>query len=91
MVSLNPVVLAFAVVASLLTALLFGLAPAASIRRRDAGCIAERGAGATTGRERHVVRRALVFAEIAMAVMLAAGAGGGAGGSMWSARISDFE
>ena len=35
-VSLNPVVLAFAVLASLVTALLFGLAPAAAIRRRDA-------------------------------------------------------
>jgi putative ABC transport system permease protein len=33
------------------------------------------GRGATTGRERHLVRRALVFAEIALAVMLAAGAG----------------
>jgi predicted permease len=75
-VSLNPVVLVFALLASLVTALLFGLAPAAAIRRGDAqAALRSEGRGATTGRERHLVRRALVFAEIALAVTLAAGAG----------------
>jgi predicted permease len=75
-VSLSPVVLGFAVFASLLTALLFGLAPAIAIRRRDAQAVLRsEGRGATTGRERHLVRRALVFSEIALAVTLAAGAG----------------
>jgi predicted permease len=75
-VSLNPVVLTFAVLASLATALLFGLAPAAAIRRRDTqGVLRSEGRGATSGRDRHLVRRGLVFAEIALAVTLAAGAG----------------
>ena len=75
-VSLSPVVLGFAVLASLLTALLFGLAPAFAIRRRDAQAVLRsEGRGATTGRERHLVRRGLVFSEIALAVTLAAGAG----------------
>ena len=75
-VTLNPVVLAFALLASLATALLFGLAPATAIRRGDAqSVLRSEGRGATTGRERHLVRRGLVFAEIALAVTLAAGAG----------------
>jgi predicted permease len=75
-VSLSPVVLAFALAASLLTALLFGLVPAVSVRRRDAQSVLRSEArGATSGRERHLVRRGLVFAEIALAVTLATGAG----------------
>ena len=75
-VSLSPVVLAFALAASLLTALLFGLVPAVSVRRRDAqSLLRSAGRGATSGRERHLVRRGLVFSEIALAVTLAAGAG----------------
>lgn len=75
-VSLNPIVLGFALLVSLGTALLFGLAPAAAIRRRDAqGVLRSEGRGATTGRERHLVRRGLVLAEIALAVTLTAGAG----------------
>jgi len=75
-VSLSPVVLGFALLASLSTALLFGLAPALAIRRRDAQAVLRsEGRGATTGRERHLVRRGLVFSEIALAVTLAAGAG----------------
>ncbi len=75
-VSLNPVVLSFALLASLGTSLLFGLAPAEAIRRRDAQAVLRReGRSATTGKERHLVRRGLVFAEIALAVTLAAGAG----------------
>ena len=75
-VSLSPAVLGFAVLASLVTALLFGLAPALAVRRRDAqSVLRSEGRGATTGRERHLVRRGLVFAEIALAVTLAAGAG----------------
>ena len=75
-VSLSPVVLGFAVLASLLTALLFGLAPALSVRNRDAQSVLRtEGRGATSGRERHLVRRGLVFSEIALAVTLAAGAG----------------
>lgn len=75
-VSLNPFVLLFALLASLVTALFFGLAPAVAVRRHDAqSVLRSEGRGATTGRERHLVRRGLVFAEIALAVTLAAGAG----------------
>ncbi|HEX9895374.1 MAG TPA: ABC transporter permease [Gemmatimonadales bacterium] len=75
-VSLNPVVLVFAVGASLLTALLFGLAPALTVRRREGQALLRgEGRGSTAGRERHLVRRGLVFAEITLAVMLASGAG----------------
>jgi predicted permease len=75
-VSLSPIVLGFAVLASLITALLFGLAPAFAIRRRDAQAVLRsEGRGATSGRERHLVRRGLVFSEIALAVTLAGGAG----------------
>lgn len=75
-VSLEPVVLVFAVSASLLTALLFGLAPAAAVRRGSGvSSLRGEGRGSTVGRERHLVRRGLVFAEIALAVTLAAGAG----------------
>jgi len=75
-VSLNPSVLLFALFASLVTALLFGLAPAFAVRRRDADPVLRtEGRGATTGRERHLVRRGLVLAEITLAVTLACGAG----------------
>jgi predicted permease len=75
-VSLNPVVLGFALLTSLVTALLFGLVPAFQARRRNAQeAMRSGGRGQTAGPERHLVRRGLVFAEIALAVTLAAGAG----------------
>lgn len=75
-VSLNPVVLGFALLTSFVTALLFGLAPAFQAWRRNAQeALRSAGRSMTAGRERHLLRRGLVFTEIALAVTLAAGAG----------------
>lgn len=75
--SLDPFSLAFALGISVLTALLFGLAPALQATRteqqealRDAGA---RGGGEGAGRVR--LRSFLVVGEIALAIVLLAGAG----------------
>ena len=74
-VVLDPTALAFTVGVSLLTGVVFGLAPLAHLRS-DALTIAlkEGGRGAAGG-GRHGVRRALVVAEVALAVVLVVGAG----------------
>ncbi|MGE3190329.1 MAG: ABC transporter permease [Vicinamibacterales bacterium] len=75
-VSLDPAVLVFALAVSLLTGAIFGLAP---LMHASPGALAqslkEGGGRGATGAGRHVVRRALVVAEVALAVMLVVGAG----------------
>jgi predicted permease len=73
--SLDPYVLLFALVVSIATGVLFGLAPAAQARFTDLVDTLKEGNrdGGTAGR--HRVRRALVTAEVALAVMLVIGAG----------------
>jgi putative ABC transport system permease protein len=77
----NPIaldwhVLAFAVVLSLSTMLFFGILPALSISGRDMReRLSEGGRGMTVARRRNRVRSALVTTEIALAVVLLAGAG----------------
>ena len=69
-------VLLFALGASLVTALVFGLAPATRRRIRDVVAALKQESG--THRDaggRHHIRRALVTAEVALAVMLVVGAG----------------
>ncbi len=75
--ALDPAVLLFALAVSLATALLFGLAPALQATRteqhealRDAGA---RGGGEGAGRNR--LRSILVITEVALAIVLLAGAG----------------
>jgi putative ABC transport system permease protein len=69
-------VVGFAVLATLATALLFGLAPALQASRLDLyGSLREGGRGGTGGRAAGRVRGALVIAEIALALLLLAGAG----------------
>jgi putative ABC transport system permease protein len=71
-VGIDVPVLLFALGVSVVTGLLFGLAPLASVRvtaLKDGG---DRGA---IGGRRHHVRRALVTVEVALAVMLVIGAG----------------
>ena len=75
-VRLDPAVLAFTLAASLFTALLFGLAPAFEAARASvAEFLKESGRTSSAGTAQAKLRSALVIAEIALAVMLMAGAG----------------
>lgn len=75
-VGIDFLVVGFTVAATLATTVLFGLVPGLAARRGGAGgSLAAPGRGATAGRERHRLRRALVLAEIGIAVTIAAGAG----------------
>ena len=75
-VTVDPAVLFFTLAVSILTGLVFGLAPLMHTRMKGlANALKEGGAkGATTG-ARHHIRRGLVMAEVALAVMLVIGAG----------------
>jgi predicted permease len=74
--SIDWSVLAFALVVACITALLTGILPLAHARRlAPAGELREGGRGATSGRARLRWRQTLVAAEIALAVVLVAGAG----------------
>lgn len=69
-------VLAFTFAASVLTGILFGLAPALQISRPDLQeSIRETGRGATGSRRQSRFRQALIVGELALCVVLLAGAG----------------
>jgi putative ABC transport system permease protein len=68
-------VLAFTVGVSLLTGMLFGLAPAISGTRIDLNTSLKEGASQSTGACRHRSSTTLVVAQFALAVVLLAGAG----------------
>jgi predicted permease len=74
-VSIDLRVLLFAFTVSMLTGVLFGLAP--SSRRRATNLVAtvKEAGDRTSGSGRHHMRRVLVIAEVALAVMLVIGAG----------------
>jgi predicted permease len=75
-VSVDPLVLAFTFGISIATGIVVGLAPL--MHTRVAGlmtALKEGGARGATGSARHHVRRGLVMAEVALAVMLVIGAG----------------
>ncbi len=75
-VTVDATVLAFTAAVAIFTALLFGLAPALQAAGTDAGgTLREGGRGSTVGRSRLRARYGLVTAEIALAVVLAIGAG----------------
>ena len=75
-VSIDPTILLFTLGISLLTALLFGLAPAIHATRVDpASAMKEGGRSATSGAGRARLRSALIVSEVALAFMLLAGAG----------------
>ena len=75
-VTLDPMVLGVTVVVAVLTGLVFGLAPLLHVGDTAvASAIREGGTRATHSARRNTVRRALVTGEIALAVMLAIGAG----------------
>jgi predicted permease len=75
-VTVDPLVLAFTFGISIATGLIVGLAPL--MHTRVSGLVTalkEGGAKGATGAARHHVRRGLVMAEVALAVMLVIGAG----------------
>jgi predicted permease len=75
-VAVNPAVLAFTFGVSILTGLIFGLAPLMHTQVKSlALALKEGGARGATGAARHHLRRGLVMAEVALAVMLVIGAG----------------
>ncbi len=75
-VTVDPIVLVFTLGVSVLTGLVFGLAPLMHTRVKGlALALKEGGAKGATGAARHHIRRGLVMAEVALAVMLVIGAG----------------
>ena len=68
-------VLGFAAALALLTCLLFGVVPAIQASRTEPGVAMKAGArGATPGRDRFLLRRALVVSQVALSLVLLTGA-----------------
>jgi putative ABC transport system permease protein len=75
-VTLNLPVLFFALLVSLLTGVLFGLAPVLQVSKLELTTTLKEGGQATTaGSRRQLFRRAVVVVELALAVVLLIGAG----------------
>lgn len=75
-VQLDARVYVFTVALSLLTAVVFGLAPAWQASRFDLQTmLKEHGRGTSDSRNQHLLRSALVIGEVALAVVLLVGAG----------------
>ena len=75
-ITLDSRVLLFAMALSVLTGLVFGLAPAIQATRPDvAGSMKEGGRGSGTGAAKHRLRSALVVTEVALAFLLLVGSG----------------
>jgi predicted permease len=75
-VTLDLPALGFALAISLITGLAFGLVPALhATASMHGGALTEGGRGASAGRRRQRVRRTLVVSEVALALVLVAGAG----------------
>ena len=72
--SLDARVLIFTVVVSLATGLLFGLAPALQASRTDPGDTLKEGGRSGAAGHRHFVGKALIVTEIALSLVLLAGA-----------------
>ena len=74
-VRVDGTVIVFTLVTAIVTGLLFGLVPAYSATRGLSETLKESGRGAVSGRGGQRLRGVLVVAELALAVMLLAGAG----------------
>ncbi len=74
-ISLNGPILALTLAVSLLTGILFGLAPAWFAARTDVNAVLkQQSRGASAGRGHHRIRQALIVAEVALALVLLGGA-----------------
>ena len=74
--SINPMVLGFTAAAALVTAILFGLAPAVAVSKTDViEALKQGGQNATPGLGQRRFRGVLVAGEIALALVLLTGAG----------------
>ena len=75
-IGIDPRVLAFTVVLSIVAGLLFGLIPVLKFAKPQlAGALKEGGRLSSAGRERHRARNTLVVAEVALAVILLVASG----------------
>jgi putative ABC transport system permease protein len=74
-ISLDPVVVAFAIAVSLLSSLLFGALPALKHAAQHGAPIAGAARGASTSRERQRTRNALVVVQVALALVLLVASG----------------
>jgi len=74
-VQMSPIVLVFALVLSLLTSVLFGLWPAITAGRNDLQMELKDGSRTSAGMAHRWLRAALVVADVALAMILLAGAG----------------
>jgi putative ABC transport system permease protein len=72
----DPVVLAFSLLLSLATGILFGLAPALEVSRADAGVgFRDESRGATASRSRHRLRHTLLISQVALSMVLLVASG----------------
>ncbi len=75
-ITIDWTVMAFAMSASLLAGVIFGLAPLSSVRRLDVTrVLKQEGRGSTSSREQNHARRLLVSAEFALSLVLLSTAG----------------
>ena len=74
-ITLNGPVLAFAVLVTVATGVLFGALPAWHVSRANINAVLKRGSGATAGVERQRLRAMLIVGELALSFTLLVGAG----------------
>ncbi len=74
-ISVNSTVMLFALVISLCTGILFGLAPALQTANSDLNKILKQGGRSGSGGARPILRKALIASELALATVLLVGAG----------------
>jgi putative ABC transport system permease protein len=75
-ITIEPIVLAFTLLVSIVAGLLFGIAPIVKYARPQlANALKENGRGSSDGRDRHRTRNTLVVAQVAMALVLLVASG----------------
>lgn len=74
-IGLDPAVLAFALMLSIVASLLFGLVPVARFATPRLAALRDGGRSASEGRDRHRTRSALVVAEVSLALVLLVASG----------------